>query len=168
MKTAVLIALLGLTSGQEMMDEEDFQEDIKELFPWPAMKEYGRQAGEIDNTLHSKEARDEHNNNMRKLSQIGGFWAKAGPKYLPELKAFDRSEDVRKVRAAERRIMHSREMKDFVDDVEDLGEDIVEADMGEKPTRAGYLKWVDNEDLADMAEDVQDIMRSFKRLARSR
>merc|ERR1711881_41726 len=101
------------------------------------------------------------------MKKIGDFWAERGPKYLPELKAYAESEEVRKTKAAERRIFRTKQWRDFVDDLEDLGEDIWEADMGKKPTKAGILEWIDNEDLADIAEDVQDVMRSFKRLARS-
>merc|ERR1711939_663704 len=74
---------------------------------------------------------------------------------------------MRKVHAAEARILKTKEWHDFVDDVEDLGEDMMEADAGKKATKKGWYEWIDNDDLADIAEDVQDIIRSFKRLARS-
>jgi len=52
------------------------------------------------------------------------------------------------------RVMKSREMQDLSDDVSDFAEDVMKADMGEKATKAGYLKWIDNGDLADLAEDM--------------
>lgn len=154
--------------AKEELEADDLQEDIKVLYPWAAVKEYGRQVDAMGDTLSSPEAVAKRNAFMHKMEKIGHFWEKRGPKYLPHLKAYGESEDVRKVHRAERAIMRTHEWKEFTDDVEDLVEDAVEADGGKRPTRAGWYEWIDNEDLADMAEDVQDIMRSFKKLAHTR
>merc|ERR1719487_1019765 len=163
MKFAVLVALLGLAGAQEIFDEEvdfddeimddDVEEDLKVGLAWKHSPETRRQISEIAETWNSKEARMNRAKAMKKMQEIGAFWEKAGPKYLPELKAWGQSPAVRGKKAHEAKIMKSKLYRDLMDDVMEVGKDLKTMKAGKKMTKAGVLEWVDNKDLMDLIMD---------------
>jgi head-tail adaptor len=98
---------------------------------------------------------DRHAQNMRK-------------RYVPELEAWGKSKAVAAKRANEEAWMNSAEMKALLKSVHEIQTDADQSTRkmrwGAAGTEEGWTEWANNDAVAEMIEDVVEILRNFKAL----
>ena len=117
-----VLALLGLVSAKRsVFDNLDFEieEALKVHYPMKAVQEYERQAMHFMEFILTNQPTMEANLH-KTLGPIAERWSKIGPKYLPELEAWKKSdsitakEDYKMNTVLPSKLMHELK-KDFVD-----------------------------------------------------
>lgn len=136
---------------------------VKVLYPWEAVEEYWNQVQAMGKVYKNNEQRWREEDE-KIWGPFVDHWKEVGPKYLPELEAWGKSEAVLAKKRHEKKIMEHEDFQDLEDAGEEFWEDIQGMDWGKKPTELGWYEWADNDDLADLFEDLYEVKEKFKAL----
>jgi hypothetical protein len=99
-------------------------------------------------------------------------WQRVGPKYLPEMKAWCEGKEITAKWNHDKQLIRSRVFKKFVKEVYEVRETLFEAvreqKFGKKMTKAGIVEWADNEEMADLFEEIYDVKEADKNMMTSK
>lgn len=152
MKFAALVALVGA---------KELTENVKAHYSWEAIAEYERQIEAMGRLVEKNEARWE-----KEDEEIYGdffeMWEEEGPKYVPEMMGWLNSKPVQAKHKWEREVlMKTDEGQEFMEDIKELMKDGMKMRWSKSIDNNGYTEYANNEDLAEILEDLIDIKESF-------
>jgi len=99
-------------------------------------------------------------------------WQRAGPKYLPEMKAWCEGKEITAKWNHDKQFLKTKMFKQLVKEVYEVRSALIKAvkqkKMGKKMTKRGIVEWADNETMADLFEEVYDVKEAYKTIIESK
>merc|ERR1719224_394342 len=150
MKFAV-VALIGSASA------------LGERWRWETLPAIMKAEGRVMEDMADME--DDFEDAMEKLGEkLDGKF----DKYIPELEAWGNS-PINKIKAwHDKRVQESDLGQEFLRSIEQVEEDMQQAEWRAGFTNKGYEEWIKNEDAAELFEDVYAVKEAFKALVTSK